>query len=275
VVCDISGYGDAGPYRDKKAYDLLIQAEAGLVAVTGTEDVPARCGVSIADIASGMYAYSGILTALLVRERSGKGTRVEVAMLEALAEWLSQPLYYGFYGGRAPPRSGATHPTIAPYGPHRAGDGREVIFGLQNEREWATFCREVLRRPELATDARFDSNSGRVAHRPELTRLVEAAFSGMTAEDVTALLERHGIANGRINGIAEVMAHPQLEARGRWREVETGAGPMRALLPPANVRGAEPVMGEVPVLGQHTEAVLGWVGYDAAEIAALRRAGAV
>jgi itaconate CoA-transferase len=266
IVADISGYGDGGPYRDKKAYDLLIQAEAGLVS---------RCGASIADVASGMYAYSGILTALLMRERSGRGTRVEVAMLEALAEWMSQPLYYGHYGRRPPPRSGATHPTIAPYGPHRAGDGREVIFGLQNEREWARFCRDVLRRPELATDPRFGSNSERVANRAEVTALIEQAFSRMTAEQVVELLDRVGIANGRINSVDEVMAHPQLAARERWRTVETGAGPMRALLPPANVRGVEPAMGDVPVLGQHTEAVLGWIGYAPAEIAALRNEGAI
>ena len=275
IVADISGYGDGGPYRDKKAYDLLIQAEAGLVGVTGSADQPSRCGASIADVASGMYAYSGILTALLMRERSGRGTRVEVAMLEALAEWMSQPLYYGHYGRRPPPRSGATHPTIAPYGPHRAGDGREVIFGLQNEREWARFCRDVLRRPELATDPRFGSNSERVANRAEVTALIEQAFSGMTAEQVVELLDRVGIANGRINSVDEVMAHPQLAARERWRTVETGAGPMRALLPPANVRGVEPAMGDVPVLGQHTEAVLGWIGYAPAEIAALRNEGAI
>ncbi len=275
VVADISGYGDDGPYRDKKAYDLLIQAEAGLVSVTGSPEVPSRCGVSVANIASGMYAYSGILTALLVRERTGKGTRVEVSMLEALAEWMSQPLYYGFYGGRPQPRSGAAHPTIAPYGPHRAGDGREVIFGLQNEREWATFCREVLLQPQLATDPRFSSNTERVANRPALTAIVEAAFATLTAEQVVDSLDRAGIANGRLNGIEAVMAHPQLQARGRWREVGTSAGPIRALLPPANVGGVEPAMGDVPALGQHTDAVLRWVGYAPAEIEAMRRERAI
>lgn len=275
IVCDISGYGDAGPYRDKKAYDMLIQAEAGLVGVTGTADQPSRCGVSIADIASGMYAYSGVLTALLVRERTGKGARVEVSMLEAMAEWMSQPLYYGHYGRRSPARSGATHPTIAPYGPHRAGDGRNVVFGLQNEREWATFCRDVLGRTELATDPRFCSNTERVANRAELTPIIEAAFSGMTADQVTALLERCGIANGRINSVDEVMAHPQLEARGRWRDVETGAGPMRALLPPTNVSGVELGMGPIPRLGEHTDAVLGWLGYAPGDVAALRARGVI
>lgn len=275
IVADISGYGDDGPYRDKKAYDLLIQAEAGLLSVTGSAGEPSRCGISIADVSAGMYAYSGILTALLVRGRTGRGTRVEISMLEALAEWMTQPLYYGHYGGKAPARSGATHPTIAPYGPHRAGDGREVIFGLQNEREWATFCREVLRRPEVALDPRFGSNSERVANRPALTRIVEEAFSGMTAEQVVALLDRAGIANGRINGVEDVMAHPQLAARGRWRSVGTSAGPVKALLPPANVAGVDVAMGEVPALGQHTEAVLRWLGYAADEIGAMRAEGAI
>ncbi len=274
VVCDISGYGDAGPYRDKKAYDLLIQAEVGLLGITGT-DRPSRCGISVADIAAGTYAFSGVLTALLVRERTGHGARVEVSMLEALTEWMSQPLYYGFHGGRAPARSGASHPSIAPYGPHRAGDGREVIFGLQNDREWATFCRGVLRRPELVDDPRFATNGARVAHRAALTEIVEDAFRADTAEEVTRLLDRHGIANGQLHTIDEVMAHPQLDARGRWRTVETGAGPMRALLPPANVTGVEPVMGDVPRLGQHTEEVLGWAGYGPGEIAALRAQGVV
>jgi itaconate CoA-transferase len=275
IVADISGYGDGGPYRDKKAYDLLIQAEAGLVGVTGSKDEPSRCGVSIADIASGMYAYSGILTALLVRERTGKGTRIEISMLEALAEWMSQPLYYGHYGKRAPERTGATHPTIAPYGPHRAGDGREVIFGLQNEREWATFCREALGRPELAADARFSSNSERVANRALLTPIIEEAFAKLTAEQVVERLDRAGIANGRLNGVDAVVAHPQLVARERWRTVGTSAGPVQALLPPANVDGVEPVMGDVPALGQHTEAVLRSVGFGPAEIEAMRRDGAI
>jgi itaconate CoA-transferase len=275
VVADVSGYGDDGPYRDKKAYDLLVQAEAGMIGVTGTADAPARCGVSVSDVAAGMYAYSGILLALLERGRTGKGTRVEISMLEAMAEWMSQPLYFGHYGGAPPTRNGATHPTIAPYGPHRAGDGQEVLFGLQNEREWKTFCAEVLDRPELAEDPRFRTNSARVERRAELTRAIEERFARLSADEVVVLLERAGIANGRLNGVGEVWAHPQLRARGRWRTVGTSAGPIEALLPPANLRGLEAVMGDVPALGEHTTQVLRWLGYGDHDVAALRAQGAI
>lgn len=275
IVCDLSGYGETGPMRDKKAYDLLIQAESGLIATTGSPETPSRAGASIADIAAGMYAYSGILTALLQRGRTGRGARVEISMLEALAEWMMQPVYLGHYGGKAPRRQGATHPIIAPYGPHRAGDGAEVIFGLQNEREWQTFCDKVLRRPELASDARFDSNARRVAARAELTALIEAEFVGLTADQVVARLDSAGIANGRLNDMDSVWNHEQLRARGRWVPVGTERGPIEALLPPANVSGVEPDMGDVPALGQHTEAILGELGYGAAAIAALRAAAAI
>jgi crotonobetainyl-CoA:carnitine CoA-transferase CaiB-like acyl-CoA transferase len=275
IVADVSGYGGDGPYRDRKAYDLLIQAEAGLISVTGSPDEPARCGVSIADVAAGMYAYSGILTALLRRERTGQGGRVEVAMLEALGEWMGQPFYFSHYGGRTQPRNGASHPTIAPYGPHRAGDGREVIFGLQNEREWATFCTEVLDRPELARDARFESNSARVEHRAELTRAIEDAFAGSSAEQVVERLERAAIANGRLNDVGELSRHPQLRARGRWRAVATSAGPIAALLPPANLDGVDAAMGDVPAVGEHTEVVLRALGYAPEEIEAMRAQGAI
>ncbi|MFL5362087.1 MAG: CaiB/BaiF CoA transferase family protein [Myxococcales bacterium] len=275
VVADISGYGDTGPYRDKKAYDTLIQAEGGLMSVTGLPETPSRCGVSVADIAAGMYAYSGILTALLQRERTGRGTRVEVSMLEALVEWMGYPIYYGRYGGRPPGRTGATHPSIAPYGPHRTGDGKTVVLGLQNEREWAVFCEEVLRRPDLATDRRFTSNSARVANRTELTRIIEETFAGATAADVVARLDSAGIANGRLNTIADIAAHPQLAARNRWREVQTSAGPVAATLPPANLEGVTPSMGAVPALGQHTEAVLLSLGYSAQQIQGLHVTGAI
>ncbi|MFL5279255.1 MAG: CaiB/BaiF CoA transferase family protein [Myxococcales bacterium] len=275
VVADSSGYGDTGPYRDKKAYDTLIQAEGGLMSVTGLPETPSRCGVSVADIAAGMYAYSGILTALLQRERTGRGTRVEVSMLEALVEWMGYPIYYGRYGGRPPGRTGATHPSIAPYGPHRTGDGKTVVLGLQNEREWAVFCEQVLRRADLATDRRFTSNSARVANRTELTRIIEETFAGATAADVVARLDSAGIANGRLNTIADIAAHPQLAARNRWREVQTSAGPVAATLPPANLEGVTPSMGAVPALGQHTEAVLLSLGYSAQQIQGLHVTGAI
>jgi itaconate CoA-transferase len=275
IVADISGYGDDGPYREKKAYDLLVQAEAGLLSITGSGDTPARCGLSISDVAAGMYAYSGILLGLIERGRTGKGTRVELSMLEALVEWMGQPLYFGHYGGKPQPRSGAEHPSIAPYGPHRVGDGREIIFGLQNDREWKKFCAEVLGRPELAEDPRFRTNSLRVEHRAELTRVIEERLAGMSIAEAVALLERAGIANGQLNGIEEVWAHPQLAARKRWRRVGTSAGPIEALLPPVNLRGVEAAMGDVPALGQHTDVVLRSLGYREDEIAAMRAEGAV
>jgi itaconate CoA-transferase len=275
VVTDISGYGDSGPYRDKKAYDTLIQAEAGLIAITGAPDEPSRCGVSVADIAAGMYAYSGILTALVQRERTGRGAHIEVSMLEALVEWMGYAIYFARYGGKAPNRTGAAHPSIAPYGPHRAGDGGLVILGLQNEREWETFCAEVLGRPELARDARFSSNSSRVLHRDELTRFIEDAFAELSTDAAVRRLDAAGIANGRLNGIEEVVRHPQLAARNRWREIGTSAGPVAASLPPANLEGVEPAMGEVPSLGEHTDGVLRSIGYTAGRIEALRARGVI
>ena len=274
IVADISGYGDDGPYRDKKAYDILIQAEAGLVGITGSAEQPARAGISIADTAAGMYAYSGILTALIQRGKTGRGSRVEVAMLEALTEWMGYALYFGHYSGHPPARNGASHPAISPYGPHRTGDG-EVLFGLQNEREWATFCSEVLGDAALALDPRFSSNSLRVNNRPELTQLIEASFKDAGSVEVVARLEAAGIANGRINSIEDVWNHPQLQARGRWREVGSSAGTIAALLPPANITDIVPVMGDVPALGEHTEAILAGLGYDAAQIAELRATGAI
>jgi itaconate CoA-transferase len=275
IVCNLSGYGDTGPMRNKKAYDLLIQAESGLMATTGSPDTPSRAGASMADIAAGMYAYSGILTALLQRGRTGNGSQVDVSMLEALAEWMMQPVYLGHYGGKEPSRQGATHPIIAPYGPHRAGDGADVIFGLQNEREWVVFCEQVLGAPQLATDERFNSNTKRVAERRELTALIEQRFAGLSADEVVARLDAAGIANGRLNDTDGVWNHPQLRARGRWVSIDTENGPIEGLLPPADLSGVEPVMGDVPALGQHTESVLSELGYDAAAIAALREAAAV
>jgi itaconate CoA-transferase len=270
IVCDISGYGDSGPYRDKKAYDLLIQSEAGLLSITGSPDTSSKAGISIADIAAGTYAYSGILSALYQREKTGQGMHIQVSMLEALGEWMGCPLYYANYGGAAPPRTGASHATIYPYGPFRTGDGKSVMLGVQNEREWAAFCDGVLGCPELARDPRFESNSRRVANRAMLGSAIESVFSGLTAEEVVARLEAAQIANARINDMEEVWNHPQFAARGRWRKVQTPAGTISALLPPATLSTCEASMGGVPALGQHTDAVLAELGFAPADIAGLR-----
>jgi itaconate CoA-transferase len=275
IVCDISGYGGAGPYRDKKAYDLLIQSEAGFLSVTGTPDEPVKAGLSIADIAAGMYAYTGILSALLQRERTGRGSRVEVSMLEALGEWMGFPLYYAFEGAPPPPRTGAFHATIFPYGPFRAGDGGTVMLGLQNEREWAVFCSEVLGEPGLAGDERFASNVRRVANRDALTAVIVAGFARLTAAEVVARLDAAGIANAGVNDMRALWAHPQLEARGRWREVGTPAGSVPALLPPAGSDAFEATMGPVPALGEHRRAILDELGYSEEAIAGLVESGTV
>ncbi len=274
VVCDISGYGESGPYAQKKAYDLLIQAESGVISITGTPEQPARVGVSLADICTGTYAHQGILAALLRRERTGQGASVKVAMLEALAEWMHYPMYRAAYGNLPWQREANSNPLVAPYGAHRTGDG-QVIFGLQNDREWATFARDVLRRPELADDPRFAANKARVENRPELTALIEALFTTMTSQDVVALLDQAGIANGRLNEPMDVWDHPQLAARDRWRKVGTPGGPIRALLPPFTFGDFEAVMGDVPALGEHTDLVLRELGYTDAAIADLRGAGAL
>ncbi|MBS0562133.1 MAG: CoA transferase [Proteobacteria bacterium] len=274
VVCDISGYGDSGPYAQKKAYDLLIQSESGLISVTGTPETPSRVGVSAADITTGMYAFSSILAALVRRGRTGKGAHVRVAMLDALAEWMVHPMYREAYGNSKVPRVSTSHPLLAPYGAHRTKDG-EVIFGLQNEREWAAFCAKVLERPELAQDPRFQGNPARAANREALTALIEAAFADKTSAEVVAILDRAGIANGRLNQPIDVWRHPQLEARGRWRDVATPAGTVRGLLPPMDFEDVEAAMGPVPALGEHTDAVLAELGFAPPEIAALHAAGAV
>ena len=278
IVCDISGYGDdpaaPGPYRDKKAYDLLIQSESGFVSITGTPDQPSKAGISIADIAAGMYAYSNILAALLQRQLTGRGQHIDVSMLESLVEWNGYPLYYAFEGASPPPRSGAAHATIYPYGPFPAGDGGTVMLGLQNEREWLAFCDKVLLQPALATDPRFTSNSKRVAERAALRAIIQEAFAPLSTAQVVQRLDAAQIANARVNTMAEVWAHPQLQARGRWREVASPVGPLPVLLPPGSWP-EEPRLAAVPALGEHTDAILGELGLDAAAIAALRAAGAV
>jgi crotonobetainyl-CoA:carnitine CoA-transferase CaiB-like acyl-CoA transferase len=278
IVCDISGYGDdprnPGPYRDKKAYDLLIQSEAGFVSVTGTPEEPCKAGPSIADIAAGMYAYSNILAALLQRGQTGKGQRIDISMLESLAEWTSYPLYYAFEGAEPPPRTGASHATIYPYGPFPAGDGTTVMLGLQNEREWVSFCDKVLQQPDLAKDPRFTANFKRVAERSALRQIIVEAFKPLTGKQVVERLELAQIANAQVNAMKEVWAHPQLEARGRWTQVGTSMGPVPAMLPPGSW-DTGPRMDPVPALGEHTDAILAELGYSPNEIAGLHAANAV
>jgi itaconate CoA-transferase len=278
IVCDISGYGDdpihPGPYRDKKAYDLLIQSEAGFVSVTGTPDEPCKAGPSIADIAAGMYAYSNILAALLQRSQTGKGQRIDISMLESLAEWTSYPLYYAFEGAAPPPRTGASHATIYPYGPFPAGDGTTVMLGLQNEREWANFCETVLQQPALAAEPRFSANFKRVAEREELRQIIVEAFRSLTGAQVVERLELAQIANAQVNTMRDVWEHPQLQARGRWTEVGSPKGPLPAMLPPGTW-DVGPRMDPVPALGEHTDAILSELGYGKADIDALRSANAI
>jgi itaconate CoA-transferase len=275
IVCDISGYGDSGPYRDKKAYDLLIQSESGFLSVTGTPDEPSKAGCSIADIAAGMYAYSNILTALIERGRTGKGRRIDVSMLESMAEWMSFPMYYAYEGAEPPARAGASHATIYPYGPFAAGDGKSVMLGLQNEREWAIFCDKVLLQPALATDPRFDANAKRSAARAEVKALIEAAFGQLDAAEVIERLEAAGIANAQVNTMADLWSHPQLAARKRWVQVDTPAGHVPALLPPGAPDAADVRMDAIPAVGQHSECILRELGLGMAEIEQLKKDKAI
>ncbi|WP_321871102.1 CaiB/BaiF CoA transferase family protein [Paraburkholderia tropica] len=275
IVCDISGYGGDGPYRDKKAYDLLIQSESGFLSITGTPDESAKAGCSIADIAAGMYAYSNILAALIERGKTGRGRHIDVSMLESMVEWMGYPLYYAIDGQTPPQRNGAAHATIYPYGPFKAGDGKSVMLGLQNEREWKAFCDVVLRQPELAADERFASNSRRVEHRAALGALIVAAFASLSARDVVERLEAAKIANAHINDMQAVWEHAQLAARERWTQVQTPAGAVPALLPPGVTLADAPRMDAVPALGEHTDAILNELGYDATQIRALHDTGAV
>ena len=279
IVCDISGYGDdparPGPYRDKKAYDLLIQSEAGFLSVTGTPEQPAKAGASIADIAAGMYAYSAILAALIQRGNTGQGVRLDVSMLESMAEWMSFPLYYAFNGAPAPPRAGAAHATIYPYGPFQAGDGQWVMLGLQNEREWQLFCAKVLHQPALASDERFSSNARRVAARDALAAVIQEVFSTLTSEQLIERLDGAQIANAHVNDMHAVWAHPQLKARGRWASVGSPAGAIPALKPPALPESFDARMDPIPALGEHTDALLAELGFDADTVARFRRSGVV
>jgi itaconate CoA-transferase len=263
ICCSVSGYGPDGPYAGKKAYDLLVQCEAGLLAITGPAGSPAKAGISVADIAAGMYAFSGVLTALYERERTGEGSSVEVSLLDALGEWMTAPFLYDDYGSRPLQRTGARHATISPYGPYRAADG-QVFLGVQNDREWAVLCQDILGQPGLTADERFATNPARLANDDELTLIIESVLQSWPADEAAARLETAGIANARLRTPAEFAAHPQLAARNRWREVATPAGPVRALLPPATVPGREAAMGAVPALGEHTAAILAEFGLDSA-----------
>lgn len=263
IVCDISGYGEDGPYRDKKAYDLLIQSEAGYLSVTGTADEPSKSGNSIADIAAGMYAFTNIMAALMQRQRTGKGSHIDVSMLESLAEWMGFPMYYAFDGAAPPQRNGASHATIFPYGPFPAGDGASVMLGIQNEREWQAFCEVVLQSPAIYADARFQGNAQRHAQRDVLRELINDIFQRLTAEQLIARLDAARIANARVNDMAGLWAHPQLKARERWRQVDTPAGAIPALLPPGRQSAFSPRMGPIPAVGQHTEAILAELGLAA------------
>jgi itaconate CoA-transferase len=261
IVCDISGYGEGGPYTEKKAYDLLIQSEAGFLSITGTPEEQVKSGISIADIAAGMYAYTNILSALIERGKTGRGRRIEIAMIDAMVEWMGFPMYYAYEGQEPPRRTGASHATIYPYGPFRAGDGRTVMLGVQNEREWAVFCEKLLGDAALATDERFASNARRTANRDALSTLIEQSFASITAEEVMARLDAADIANANVSTMGDIWSHPQLEARKRWTSVDTPAGPVPALQPPG-MGGDHPArMGPVPALGEHTAAILRELGY--------------
>ncbi|WP_329047246.1 CoA transferase [Amycolatopsis sp. NBC_01488] len=272
ITCSVSGYGSSGPYRDAKAYDLLIQSEAGLVSVTGSATEPAKSGIPAADIGAGMYAFSGILSALYDRERTGHGTELEVSLFDSLVEWMGFPLYYAGYGGTPPPRTGTSHPAIAPYGTFTAGDGTELVLAVQNEREWAAFCEHAVERPEWVTDERFATGSARVAHRADLEREIDAIFARLTGAELESRLRRGRIAHARRRELPDVLAHPQLTARARFADVSTPGGPIRATLPPITMPGRAPRMDPVPSLGEHTDAVLAEFGFDGE---ALRRQGAV
>ena len=275
IVCSVSGYGTTGPFASRKAYDLLVQSEVGLLSLTGTADAPAKVGISVADIAAGMYAYSGILTALVARASHGRGATVDVSLFDALAEWMGAPAAYSEYGGTPPPRTGPHHASIAPYGPVRTKDGESIYLAIQNAREWTRLCTDVLMRPHLADDPRFATNPQRVTNRAALGDILDGIAATHPTAELTRLLDAAQIAWARMNSMPEFTAHPQLDSRGRWRSVETPAGPIRALAPPVAIDNAEPVMGAVPALGEHTDAILTELGYSRDAIAAWRTEGTI
>jgi itaconate CoA-transferase len=275
IVCNISGYGPDGPYRDKKAYDMLVQAEAGLLSLTGTAEHRAKVGISIADIAAGMYAFSSTLAALLERANTGTARSIEVSLFDSLAEWMTYPLYFSMYGGVEPPRRGTRHATIAPYGAYTTSDGREILVAVQNGREWHRFCEAFLRDPGLEHDERFATNSDRIAHSGLLDDIVARRFSELTRDQALAALDHAQIATAKISDMADLAEHPQLVARGRWRAVASPAGPLRALIPPGMPGGVEPRMDPIPALGEHTATILEELGYPAARIAQLRDDGVI
>ncbi|GAA4411645.1 CoA transferase [Advenella faeciporci] len=275
IVCDISGYGEGGPYEKKKAYDLLIQSESGFVSVTGSKDEMAKAGCSIADIAAGMYAYTNILSALLLREKTGLGSRIDVSMLESMVEWMNFPLYYAYEGQEPPVRAGAAHAVIYPYGPFPTGGGQTIMLGLQNEREWKVFCEQVLGKPELAADERFANNTLRTANRDALKQIIVDTFAGMNKDQVIELLETAKIANASVNDMKGVWEHEQLKSRNRWREMDSPVGKLPTLLPPGVNNAYEYRIDAVPGLGEHSEKILGELGYDAQTIAGWREQGVV
>ncbi len=275
ILCDISGYGNNGPYRDKKAYDLLIQSETGFLSVTGTPETPSKAGNSIADIAAGMYAYTNILAALLQRAKTGMGSTIDVSMLESLGEWMSYPLYYAYDGAPPPPRNGAAHATIYPYGPFKAGDGGTIMLGLQNDREWVLFCEIVLNQPELGKDERFDKNFKRNEKRAQLLEIIDDCFSKLTTEQVINKLDQAQIANARLNDMQGLWSHEQLKARSRWVDVSSPVGPIPAMLPPGLNNSYEYRMDPIPAVGQHTDSILSEIGIAQSEIDNMRAAGAI
>jgi len=274
ITVDLTGYGNGGPLEDRKAYDLLIQAEAGLLSVTGSASEMVRAGISVADIAGGMYVYSAVLAALVHRGTTGEGTAIEVSLCDALIEWMGHPINYGLYTGEGPVRAGDSHPSIYPYGSFAAANGR-VQFGIQNQREWEAFCAQVLQRPEVVTDSRFATNDDRHSHRSDLAAVIEEVFETLTVSEVAHLLDEAGIANGRVNNISDVIDHPNLVERDRWRTIESAGGTIRTLRPAAIMHGHDEPIGPIPSVGQHTADILRELGYHDDRISELAASGSI